>query len=551
MRSIPCCPLPSLGSSVGFDGVAVLLSCFQPAVSLSVNPYLEEIQANLPRLLSLFDLDPTSSSYGFGDRYHWAWGLIDFPNATFQGATHGLARLWRAGLWPYPTPREGFHQRLDALIMATSRIRRNDGSLEEAFPFEGSYCVTALVAFDLLCTVDLLEPEISPDVRQRWLAVIEPLIVYLIVADETHALISNHLATAVAALCRWHHCTGDAAAERKALRLLERILQHQSPEGWFREYEGADPGYQSLCTYYLADVHRNRPDWRLAEPLTRSIRFLQYFAHPDGSFGGLYGSRATRFYYPAGLLALAEEIPEALSLARFMERSIAERRTVTLSAMDEPNLVPMFNAYAWSAALYQPPPPTTLAPLPSRHSEPLRCHFVEAGLLIDRGPRHYTIINGHKGGVVYHFVDHRLSLLDAGVVVRQPSGRLASSQAFNRHNVVEVSEDAFAVTTRLTAMPKQLPGPFQFLVLRVMALTVFQVRSLREWIKKMLVRMLITRQEHARSSNERWIRFGADLQITDQLRLGPGEVSLAQPGPFVPIHMASQGYWQSQDELAS
>ena len=51
---------------------------------MSSNPYLKEIRANLPRLLSLFDNDRTSFSYGIGDRYHWAWGLIDFGNGTFQ-----------------------------------------------------------------------------------------------------------------------------------------------------------------------------------------------------------------------------------------------------------------------------------------------------------------------------------------------------------------------------------------------------------------------------------------------------------------------------------
>ena len=77
--------------------------------------------------------------------------------------------------------------------------------------------------------------------------------------------------------------------------LLDRILKHQSAEGWFKEYEGADPGYQSLCTYYLADVHRMRPNFDLADPLRESVRFLWHFAHPDGSFGGIYGSRNTRF----------------------------------------------------------------------------------------------------------------------------------------------------------------------------------------------------------------------------------------------------------------
>ena len=309
---------------------------------------MKEVRANLPRLLALFDSDPTSGSYGMGDRYYWAWGLTTLVT-TFQGAAHGMARLWVAGLKPYDTCKSTFLARIDALAQAAKRLTRRDGSLEEAFPHEGSYCVTALVAFDLLCTLDLLSAEISAAQSAQWQAAIRPMIRFLLIADETHALISNHLATAAAALARWYRLTGDENSERKARQLIKRILAHQSCEGWFREYEGADPGYQSLCTYYLADLHRTCPGWDLLEPLRQSIRFLHYFAHPDGSFGGLYGSRCTRFYYPAGVLALGDDVPEAQALANFMETSIAQHRTVTLSAMDEPNFIPMFNAYTWAA----------------------------------------------------------------------------------------------------------------------------------------------------------------------------------------------------------
>ena len=63
-------------------------------------PYLELIHLTLPRLLALFDTDASRETYGMGDRYHWAWGLIDFGNGTFQGAAHGLARLISADLLP-------------------------------------------------------------------------------------------------------------------------------------------------------------------------------------------------------------------------------------------------------------------------------------------------------------------------------------------------------------------------------------------------------------------------------------------------------------------
>ena len=522
---------------------------------MAANPYLDEIRRNLPRLLALFDTDQTSTSYGMGDRYHWAWGLIDFGNGTFQGAAHGMARLWVAGLWPYSTPRAQFIARLDAMFVAAKRLTRRDGSLEEAFPNEGSYCVTALVAFDLLCAVDLLHTEVDEAQSQRWRTIVAPMIHYLKSSDETHALISNHLATAVAAMLRWHRLTGDQATERKAKAQLDKILHHQSEEGWFKEYEGADPGYQTLCTYYLADVHQLRPDWQLLEPLRRSIQFLWHFAHPDGSFAGLYGSRCTRFYYPAGVMALADEIPEAAALTEFMATSIAQQQVVTLSAMDEPNFVPMFNAYAWAAAMAKiapagehavPPAPT----IPCRDAQPLRKYFPQAGLWLERGPAHYTVINTHKGGVIYHFRQGHHPLINAGVVVRDAQGRYASSQAYDQNNRVKQKGDQLDIASQITAMPKQLPGPLQFLLLRLLCLTAFRFAALREWIKRRLVTMLITRRQHWPVNNLRTIHLGEALTVEDKTGLSAGYQLVENTGAFVPIHMASQGYWQIQDEQA-
>lgn len=513
------------------------------------NPYLEHIRHSLPRLLALMDVDRTSASFGMGDRYHWAWGLIDFGNGTFQGAVHGLARLWRAGIWPYATSRTHFLRRIDALFVGAARLTRVDGSLEEAFPNEGSFCVTALVAFDLLCAIDLLKHEVPEDMQQRWRAVVRPQIDYLCTADETHALISNHLATAVAALARWHALTGEAAAEARARELLGRILRNQSEEGWMREYDGADPGYQSLCTYYLADVHLLRPDWALAEPLARSARFLWHFAHPDGSFGGLYGSRCTRFYYPAGIEALTAEVPEAAALARYMAASIASDKVVTLAAMDESNLVPMFNAYCWAAVLWKETDTAKAVPLlPAQSGEVFRRVFPETGLWIDAGLEHYTIVNTHKGGVVVHFFRGAVKLIDAGVVVSDASGRLGSSQAYSGENDVTLGGDVLSVEAIISPMPKLLPTPFQFLLLRLLCLTLFRSRFLREWAKRLLVRRLITRRQKWPVRNVRQIHMGPVLTVSDSLIIAAGYRAVPDPGSFVAIHMASQGYWQRQDE---
>ena len=344
------------------------------------NPYLNQIDRVLPRILALYDKNPVSPTIGLGDRYYWSWKLIDFGNATFQGAANGLARLLNANLLPEKMDKKLIIKRILTMVNAVATIRDSNGSVGEAFPHESSFCVTALVAYDLLTTVQTLANELSDTERERILAEISPLIRFLHRNDEEHALISNHLATAAIALYKYHALTGENSCARGRL-FLDRIINNQSSEGWYMEYEGADPGYQSLCTYYLADLHQLRPDLELHDSLSRSVRFLWHFAHPDGSFGGVYGSRNTRLYFPGGLELLRNEIPEAAVLADHMRSSISSYATVTLETMDEPNLVPMFNTYCLAAVSYKPSPIKEKL-LPCNDSNQKLLKFHEAGIII-------------------------------------------------------------------------------------------------------------------------------------------------------------------------
>lgn len=515
----------------------------------SDNPYLAEIHKTLPRLLALYDTDVTSPTWGLGDRFYWSWKLIDFGNASFQGAAHGLARLLHAGLLPAYLDEKVILVRIDAMFSGARRLTRKNGSLEEAFPHESSFCVTALVAYDLLAAVELLGHRLDGALRTSYLAVVRPMIKFLLRANETHGIISNHLATAVAALVKWQALTGEET-ESRAKVLLDVIHSHSSAEGWFREYEGADPGYQSLCIYYLADVDRMRPDWGLRAVLGHSVRFLSYFAHPDGSFGGNYGSRNTRFYFPAGVEALSADFPHAAGLASVMRGAIHEANTVTLSVMDEPNLVPMFNAYCWAAVLYDSERSSGEELLPPAFTaEVWRHHFSDAGLFIDKGLTHYTVISWRKGGVCYHFTGDGESSIDSGAVAKDARGRLYSTQADMAENFFSVEGDELVIEAPFVQMRRELPTPMKFVVLRLLNLTLMRSLTLGNLVKSLLVKLLVTAKVRSRASNRRTIHLGRQIVIQDDWTDGDAGLSRNKVpgGSFSAIHMASQGYWQRQD----
>jgi hypothetical protein len=516
------------------------------------NLYLSQVWSVLPRLLSLFDNDPLSITHGIGDRYRWAWKLIDFGNGTFQGAAHGLAMLLVNGMLPEGFSEAAILRRIGAMFHGVETLRYPNGSLAEAFPFEYSFCVTALVAYDLLTAVSLLESKISASRRKEFLDTVRPMIRFLHKNDETHAFISNHLATAAVALYRWSALTGETG-EKRGHEFLERILEKQSKEGWFMEYEGADPGYQSLCSHYLADLHLMRPDLGLSEPLRHSIQFIWQFAHPDGSFGGFYGSRNTRFYFPSGLEALSSEMPEAEALARFMRSSISQYNTVTLNAIDEPNLIPMFNSYCWACVLLEKSMSKykeNKKKVPSISEAVFRKHYPDAGLLIDKGEKHYTIVSLHKGGVCYHFcLDDSRYKIDSGVAAKDSKGHVYSTQAYGRNNEIHFHDDHLEITATFVKVHRELPTPFQFLVLRLLNNTLFRVEGICNFAKKSMVKYLITGKKVSKMKNIRSIRLGYNISINDQWLDNFGGFSrLNTKQPFSVIHMASMGYWQRQDD---
>lgn len=512
------------------------------------NVYLNQIHQNLPRILSLFDNDNSSESYGYGDRTHWAWGLSDFANGTFQGAAHGFARLWVSGLWPYPTSEVNFLRRINSIFVATARITRKSGALEEAFPNEGSYCVTALVAFDLLCTVDLLQDTADEAMLSEWQKIIEPLVEYLIYADELHALITNHLSTAAAALFRWYKITSDSRAQRKATKLLKRITDGQSSEGWFSEYGGFDPGYQTLAIYYLADIYINNQDESLLLMLERSMNFLKNFIHPDGSIGGTYGSRCTRFYVPGGITALSEQLPICKKICDVMSISIQSHTVVGLSEIDELNLIPFFNAYCWSASKISDLKQTKSAILPYEQKEDYIKLFEKAGILIKKERESYIIINIHKGGIVYAFKGRRCVKINSGIIFKDKNKSFGSTSFYDPDIKYTMTDDGVQIYNRVIKMPKKLPTPVDFLILRILSLTLFKSYWIREITKKMLVKLLITRKTFWPVTNTRTIKFNNILEILDKSNMPNGYEKVEGIDEFVPIHMASKGYWQLQNE---
>lgn len=525
------------------------------------NTYLHKIQAILPRILAFYDNAPTSKTYGLGDRRFWAWKLVDFPNATFQGSCHGLATLISANLLPWNICKNSIIARILSMVEGVEKTTRPNGSLEEAFPYESSFGVTALIAHSLICTKKLLNDHLSSHEKQKFTQCIETLISFISKNIESHGIISNHLAVGAAALIFWEK--ENEKFSGKGQEILEIIYKNQSKEGWYKEYTGSDPGYSTLTLNYLGPIYKLDNQENLRKSLEKYLNFIKYCIHPDGSFGGAYGSRNTRFFYPAGFEMLADEFPIAKAISDFMRISIKNNHCITISAIDDINLIPMFNSYALAAKVFidkqskkkyinksfqnnNSQEGDENISLPSISSDLWKKYFPEAGLFICSSPKKFFWIATKKGGAWGQLNKKNMKWQsDWGALWKDEHNNYHSGQEIT--SKVYFHNDKIFLFIPLKKYTHILPSPMKFIFLRILNLSLMRFSPFSRIIKKLLVKLLIVKFPRISAHGKRVFDPWKDKPLILD-RCSENWKNKCSKKPFYAIHMASQGYWQVQDD---
>jgi hypothetical protein len=496
-------------------------------------------------LISQLNRDPATTTNGCFDRRFWAWKLTDFPEATFQRNAAPLCWYLEQD---EVTNKETLRKWIRQALLYAARIQHRDGSFDQAYPNERSYGATAFLLPDLIRAYDAVCASLRPQEDSHILASFERAADFLCRNSEKHGLITNHIAGAALGLLKAHHLFERNAYLEKSREVVENILNSQSQEGWFPEYGGADAGYQTLCMYYLAQIYRLLPGPKLREALGRSLDFLTYFVHPDGSFGGEYGSRRTEVYYPGGIALLADEFPAAAALTEAMTRAIISGSTTTVLDVDIGNMAPLLSniilAVEAPAALF------IFDPLPYQAIH-VDQDFEEAGIHIRGTEKYYAVLGASNGGVLKVFDKTRKRLLfdDGGLLGITQRGNLITSQNSDPEAEIVVGENGVQIHSRLSFVADASPTPFNYLLLRMANLTFMRIPALNEWIKKLMVKTLIKKGDFISIAHRRRLEFSVGkVLIVDHIKKdGPTALTRLQMGrKFSAIHMASARYFSPQ-----
>lgn len=449
--------------------------------------YVETALAQIPRLWTSIDRNPYRDTYGCMDRQFWHYRTADFPSEMYQEGALALAQVYHHAL---PGNRWYGEQRVRELAIAAIRFSarscHRDGSCDDYYPFERAL---GAAVFSLQATtrayqlLELDDPRIVHWFRLRagW----------LIENDESGHL-ANHQALAALALYRVFEITNDAQYLQAAEQRLRKLLTWQSDEGWFDEYGGADPGYQTVTIDCLAKLRRTMNVTWFDEPLARAVNFCRAFQHPDGSYGGPYGSRGTMHFYPHGFELLADTNATAADLADGFLHSL---QLGTTACFDDDRLVThrlgnLIEAYLdWE--------PHAAATIAASEKQNKFTSYPKAGLWICRDDTTHTVISTSRGGTFKHCSDNQHVVTDAGLILETSDGRVAVSQLHNHGHDVrrETGPDLekLTVSSPLSWTAYETATPLKFIVLRAFMLIVG--RWCRTFVRQLLQRRLITGRE--------------------------------------------------------
>lgn len=471
--------------------------------------YAQAALAQIPRLLGAIDRNPFHRTYGCFDRQFWHYRTASFPSEMYQEAVLPLALVYSTTL---PGNRWQGEPRLKqwaiAALRFAARHSHRDGSCDDYYPFERALgaAVFSLQAATRACqllAVDDAEIVAWLKRRANWVAR----------HDETGRL-ANHHALAALGLARAAQITGDAAFMQAAEERLRRVLSWQSPEGWFEEYGGADPGYQTVTIDALAKLRRLTYDRRLDGPLRRAVEFARLFLHPDGSCGGEYGSRGTYHFYPHGFELLARDNAAAADLADGFLAALASGKQASFDddRMYAHRLGNLIEAYLdWS-------PDRPAASADDSHAN---TRFLpQAGLLVHRHEETCTIVSGARGGVFKRFVPRDPPLTDAGLVMETADGRQAVSQIHDRGRAVVWGEaGTLEVSGRLHWVRHETAAPLTQALFHILMCCIG--RWCRSFVRRLLQRRLITGRRTCPVRHARRFEFDAagGCRVIDHIEL--------------------------------
>jgi hypothetical protein len=461
--------------------------------------YTDEALRYLPRLFQMVDKNQYSPTYGSFDRSYWHYRTMDFPCGMYQEFTLPLALAYAHA---FPCNEYYQKQRVRELAIAGVEYARKsahrDGTCDDYFPYERALGALVFALYANTETLLVLE-ERPPHLLEFFARRAD----YLSGHNETGQL-TNHQALAALALYNTFLITGEERFRKASDRFVEIVREWQSSEGWFQEYEGADPGYHTCTIAFLAKLYRKNSDASLLKLMNPAVDFSWYFMQPDGGYAGEYGSRNTYHFYPHGFEVMA---PHNQNAAQIADQFLTHSLPLGSRYYNDDDRMCAHYLYDWMQSYLDFSPVRAHEPLNER--EPYQKYFPKARIYVQLTPNYHAALSLAKGGVLKVSDQDGPVYSDTGIIAQDESGRVLVTHIVDDYEIqADVESRSFSVAGNMCQRKAKLATPLTQIVFRMINLTLG--RFAPNLLRSLLQKVLITGKRRTEFTFRREFEFSAD-----------------------------------------
>jgi len=453
--------------------------------------YLNEVLSLMPRLLSLLDRRPFSSTRGSFDKSYWHFKTSDFSNAAAQMGMETMARVWNINDSSNPYYKnENILNLTKCSLLYTVSIQHNDGSYDEWYYNERGWAGPTGYVLQSVCkTYQIIKDHLSEKEKSIVIDSIKRSCLHLDRRDEKNIL-ANHIAVTIMSLTSSYEILQSPQLKDSIIKWWKFFQDYSFDEGWSLEYDGIDFGYNFASISFLSRTLNSIHLEGLEEYIYKSFNYLQYFFYPDGTFGGSLGSRNTEHLYPFAIEFWKEKLDIASRIDSLLKNK--KIKLIPPSTQDDHYIMYRTNDYLEAYELHASKKQETSYLLPFEKEGHWTKEFKESGIIINKGVRSYFVSNLKKGGAFYYFNlnNSELNRKDSGLI-GSLNGKLLTSSYSSNDWKATYHEKSFSTENRLEKVDNKLFNPLTSSIFKIVVMFLGSSTFLSYKLKSIIRSLLI------------------------------------------------------------
>ena len=239
--------------------------CSSKAMDNSI--FKKKAYKHIKRLLGLVDIEVDSVTFGCADRYYWHYKLHDYYNARFQETVLILAFVYLDQNNFLYKNKKSLDLIKGIINFWLNNLNRN-GSVNEIYPYEQSFCATSFSSYIITEAILLLGLQ---DEYQDHNRKFEKVGNWLGKNNNWH--IANQISASAVALYNLGVLVNDKKFIKESNNRINFLLKDYDKNSYFSEYGGFDLGYNTLTMSCLARIYQKTQDNRILEVLNKSNEY--------------------------------------------------------------------------------------------------------------------------------------------------------------------------------------------------------------------------------------------------------------------------------------